>query len=67
MSKRTLAATPLFEVHNSDWNLVETSPGTFELSSTDGSKKLSAISGKALATANAVIAELERHLREKQP
>ena len=66
MSKRPLAATPLFEVHNSEWNLVETSPGTFELSSTDGSKKLSGVSGKALASANAVIAELDRYLREKK-
>lgn len=66
MSKRTLAATPLFEVHNSDWDLMETAPGIYTLQNKDGSKALTEIEGAKLVAAFAVIAELDRHLREKK-
>jgi hypothetical protein len=59
MSKREF-----FTVRNSDWIIRETTSGTYELSTADGSKKISGLSAKQLVRVNAVVAEAERHIRE---
>ncbi len=66
LSKKTVAtAVALFEVKNSDWILRETGPGVFELVSRDDQWKITDIDGNSLASAGAVIAELDRHLRSR--
>jgi hypothetical protein len=59
MSKREL-----FTVRNSEWIIRETTSGIYEFSTADGSKKISGLSAKQVTSANAVIAEAERHIRE---
>jgi hypothetical protein len=60
MSKQT----ELFRVRNSDWTVSETNAGKYELATADGSQKISGLTGQQLANALAVLAELDRHIRE---
>jgi hypothetical protein len=59
------ASRELFTVKNSDWVVKETAPGVFALTSADGVKTLSDMSGKQLVSILAVISELDRHLRAR--
>ena len=54
----------LFSVRNSEWLIRETAPDAYEVSTADGSKKISGLSAKQLVSLNAVVAEAERHIRE---
>jgi hypothetical protein len=59
MSKREF-----FTVRNDDWIIREAAPDTYEVSTADGSKKISGLSAKQLVSVNAVVAEAERNIRE---
>jgi hypothetical protein len=54
--------TEPFTVMNADWQITEVSPGSFTLSAQDGVYTLGPIPGEKLASALAVISELDRHL-----
>jgi hypothetical protein len=54
----------LFHVRNSDWAVNETAPGVYELATADGSQKIGGLSGPQLAAAQAVVAALDRYIRE---
>lgn len=54
----------LFRVCNSDWIVAETSPGLYELSLQDGSKKMEGLTIKQVVTAQGVLSEVERHMKE---
>jgi hypothetical protein len=59
------SSTPeLFTVMNADWKISEDSSGLYTLEAFDGSAKLGPIDGDKLASALAVISELDRHLGE---
>ena len=54
-----------FQVQNSDWRITETAKDIFELSSASGAEKIGGLTAKRLASALAVISELDRYLRER--
>jgi hypothetical protein len=56
--------TEPFTVMNADWQITEVSPGAFILATHDGAYTLGPIPGEKLASALAVISELDRHLHE---
>jgi hypothetical protein len=55
----------LFQVQNGAWIVTETEPGVYELSTADGSQKISGLSAKACMAGQGVFAELERHINDK--
>ena len=55
----------LFHVQNSDWTVAESKTGLYMLFTSDGTKKIEGLSAHQLVSAQAVLAELDRHIKQK--
>jgi hypothetical protein len=55
----------LFRMQNNDWVISETEVDVFELATADGAQKITSFPWRRLATAQGVLAEMERYMKEK--
>jgi len=60
-----MAEKELFRIMNSEWTIEETTPGLFQISTARGKKKMRGLLSNQVLALNAIVAELDRYLKEK--